>query len=357
VNPYGGAGDDVYVDSDGREIRIPKAFVTLIERDADKAVREAQKQAAFAFVAALVNKPPAAALSTTDSDLQFISGHEDGIGTTYHESGTLWLGDDPDGSVTDVHGQFHHVANAFCVDQSIFPTVGSANPVPTGLALSNLFARHIVARFTSSPRLALEDGFVSLFDGTLDQWDQYGDGVIQVLPGLDIIECGSTGADSTLGFIRTKSTFKNFVLRLDWKAFDTRANSGVFLRMPEIDHGGLDEVYRNSIEIQIDETGKDFVATRNPQAMYGSSLHKTGAVYGLAPASRWASKVVSPRSAQGYWNAFEITVDDDRISVSLNGEAVVCEARLPENLLGAGFIGLQCHTDVVQFRNIRIREL
>jgi hypothetical protein len=357
VNPFGGTGDDVYVDDDGQEIRIPKAYVMLIERDADRAVRDAQKQAAFEFVAALVDRPPAAALSTTDSDLQFIGGPEDGIGTTYHESGTLWLGDDPDGSVTDVHGRFHHVANAFCVDQSIFPTVGSANPVPTGLALSNMVARHIVSRFTSSPLVAVEDGFVALFDGTLDQWDQFGDGVIQALPGLDIIECGSTGADSTLGFIRTKSTFKNFVLRLDWKAFDIRANSGVFLRMPEIDHGGLDEVYRSSIEIQIDETGKDFVALRNPQAIYGSSLHKTGAVYGLAPASRWASKAVSPRSAQGYWNAFEITVDDDRISVSLNGEPVVREARLPENLLGAGFMGLQCHTDVVQFRNIRIREL
>lgn len=357
VNPFAGTGDDVYFDADGNEIRIPKVFVTLIERDVDATVREAQKQAAFAFVAALVNKSPAAALSTTDDDLQFIGGHEDGVGTTYHESGTLWLGDDPDSSVTDVHGHFHHVTNAFCVDQSIFPTVGSANPVPTGLALSNMVAGHIVSRFTSSPLVPLEEGFISLFDGTLDQWDQFGNGVIQALPGLDIIECGSVGADSTLGFIRTHSTFSNFVLRLDWKAFDIRANSGVFVRMPEVGDGGLEEVYRNSIEIQIDETGKDFVATRDPQAIFGSSLHKTGAVYGLAPATRWASKAVSPRFAEGYWNAFEITVNNDRISVLLNGEPVVREARLPANLLGAGFIGLQCHTDIAQFRNVRIREI
>jgi hypothetical protein len=357
VNPYGGTGDDVYVDDDGREIRIPKAFVTLIERDADTAVRAAQKQAAFEFVAALVNKPPEAAWSTTGSDLQFIGGHEDGIGTTYHESGTLWLGEDPDGSVTDVHGRFHHVANAFCVDQSIFPTVGSANPVPTGLALSNMVAGHIVSRFTSSPLQPLEDKFVSLFDGTLDQWDRFGSGIIQALPGLDIIECGSPGANSTLGFIRTKRKFKNFVLRLDWKAFDIRANSGTFLRMPDVDNDDLHEVYRNSIEVQIDETGKDFDPTRDPQWIYGSSLHKTGAVYGLAPASRGASKAVSPRSAEGYWNAYEITVNDDRISVTLNGEPVVREARLPEHLRGAGYIGLQCHSDVVQFRNMRIREL
>jgi choline dehydrogenase-like flavoprotein len=357
VNPFGGVGDDVYFDAEGREIRIPKVFVTIIERDVDAAVRAAQKKAAFAFAAALVKKPAAAALSTTGEDLQFIGGHEDGVGTTYHESSTLWLGDDPDTSVTDVHGHLHHVTNAFCVDQSILPTVGSANPVPTVLALANMVAKHIVSRFTSSPLVAVEDGFVSLFDGTLDQWDHCGDGVIQALPRLDIIECGCDGADSTLGFIRTRRTFKNFVLRLDWKAFDIRANSGVFIRMPEVDNGGLQQVYRDSIEIQIDETGKDFVATRDPQAVYGSSLHKTGAVYGLAPAARWASKAVSPRSAEGYWNAFEITVNGDRISVSLNGEPVVRDARLPAHLVKAGYIGLQCHTDVVQFRNIRIREL
>jgi hypothetical protein len=356
VNPFGGAGDDVYFDREGRQFRVPKVFVTIIESDADATVRAAQTEAAFAFVAALINKPPEAAVSTTGKDLQYIGGHQDGVGTTYHESGTLWLGDDPDGSVTDVHGHFHHVTNAFCVDQAIFPTVGSANPVPTGLALSNLVASHIVSRLTSSPLVPVEDGFVSLFDGTLDRWDRFGDGVIQTLPGLGIIECGSAGMDSTLGFIRTQSTFRNFVLRLDWKAFDIRANSGVFLRMPAVGDGDLGQVYRNSIEIQIDETGKDFDAARYPQAIYGSSLHKTGAVYGLAPATRWASKAVSPRFAEGYWNAFEIEVNEDRISVSLNGEPVVHEAHLPENLLGTGAIGLQCHTDVVQFRNIRIRE-
>lgn len=357
VNPFGGDGDDVYFDVDGTEIRIPKAYITLIERDADATVRAAQTEAAFEFVAALASKSPAAARSTTDPDLQFIGGSEDGVGTTYHESGTLWVGDHPDNSVTDIHGHIHHVSNVFCVDQAIFPTVGSANPVPTGLALSNLVARHIVSRFTSSPLVPLEEGWVSLFEGTLDQWDHFGDGVIQTLPGLDIIECGSAGAEGAMGFIRTRRTFKNFVLRLDWKAFDIGANSGVFVRMPDLGAGGIDEVYRNSIEIQIDETGKDFVASRDPQSVYGSSLHKTGAIYGLAPATRWASKAVSPRSAEGFWNAFEIAVNDDRISVTLNEEPVVSAARLPANLFGAGFIGLQCHTDVVQFRNIRIREI
>lgn len=357
VNPHGGAGDDVYYDERGDEIRVPKVFVTIIERETDAAVRAAQTEAAFAFAAALVNKPAAAARSTTDNDLQFIGGHEDGVGTTYHESGTLWLGEHPDSSVTDVHGHLHHVSNVLCVDQAIFPTVGSANPVPTGLAFCNLVATHILSRFTSAPTAPLENDFVSIFDGTLDQWDHFGEGTIKALPGLGIVECGTVGAESTLGCVRTRRTFRNFILRLDWKAFDIRANCGIFLRMPEVADGNLGRVYANSIEIQIDETGKDFDATREPRVVYGSSLHKTGAVYGIAPATRWASKAVSPRFAEGYWNAFEIAVNEDCINVWLNGEPVVRQAHLPAHLVNAGAIGLQCHTDVVQFRNIRIHEI
>jgi choline dehydrogenase-like flavoprotein len=62
-----------------------------------------------------------------------------GLGTTYHESGTLWMGDDPASSVTDPVGRLHHLANAYACDQSVFPTVGSVNPALTGLTL----ARHL----------------------------------------------------------------------------------------------------------------------------------------------------------------------------------------------------------------------
>jgi choline dehydrogenase-like flavoprotein len=63
-----------------------------------------------------------------------------GLGTTYHESGTLWMGDDPATSVTNAVGRFHHVSNAYACDQSLFPTVGSANPVLTGLTLATQVA-------------------------------------------------------------------------------------------------------------------------------------------------------------------------------------------------------------------------
>jgi choline dehydrogenase-like flavoprotein len=73
------------------------------------------------------------------------------VGSTWHDSGTLFIGDDPGASVTDTSGRFHHIANAACVDQALFPTVGSANPVLTGLCLARKAAEAIVARHVSAP--------------------------------------------------------------------------------------------------------------------------------------------------------------------------------------------------------------
>ena len=66
-----------------------------------------------------------------------------GLGTTYHEAGTLWMGTDPATSVTDPVGRFHHVVNAYCCDQAVFPTVGSVNPVLTGLVLAHRLAHEL----------------------------------------------------------------------------------------------------------------------------------------------------------------------------------------------------------------------
>lgn len=61
---------------------------------------------------------------------------EEPMETCVHEAGTLWMGRAGE-SVTDLHGRFHHVENAYCADQALFPTAGSADPVLTGLALAD----------------------------------------------------------------------------------------------------------------------------------------------------------------------------------------------------------------------------
>ncbi len=114
------------------EFGVPRAFVQIVQ-DKDIALADAMDAAAQALVKAI---DPAAEIVVVDRDP---------AGSTYHEGGTLWMGDDPASSVTDANGRFHHVANAYCVDQSLFPTSGSVNPTLTGLTLTRKVAQAIVA--------------------------------------------------------------------------------------------------------------------------------------------------------------------------------------------------------------------
>jgi Rieske Fe-S protein len=474
VNPFGGAGDDVYFES-GNPLRIPKAYVHLVKTSDDEQVRAAQDAAAHTLIDAMANVPPGGGppapppavevisqvplmaipvnsyrtenttagrmfvgrfgglprvldgtcthegcfvtwnggqnqfecnchtarfaadgtnisgppprpldqpsfriqggnleilRAVSNQPVEVVSGGTDGIGTTYHEAGTLWLGTDDTKSVTDVNGRFHHITNACCVDQSIFPTTGSANPVLTGLSLSRRIARSLIDRYVSAEQAAPEADFVSLYGGNFaaEGW-QIAPGGSQNFfdvadPDHPVLGAGVDTQTPALGVLRySLKTFKDFILRLDWKAYDIAANSGIFLRMPlpvALDSG----FYDSTIEVQIDEHGRN-----GSQGVFGSPLHKSGAVYEVFPARLWAAKAIHPRGSgrATFWNRCEITLLGSSIEVKVNGR-LVSQGQFP-NLLAAaapsqgktkreeGFIGLQCHTEVVQFRNIRIKEL
>jgi choline dehydrogenase-like flavoprotein len=132
------------------EFGAPRAFVQLALAPADAQTWQGMDQAAVTLAQRMAGSP---------GDIEYLydgawrsqpfpltrafpEWHR-GLGTTYHESGTLWMGDAPGASVTDDLGRFHHVANAFACDQSLFPTVGSVNPVLTGLTLARRLAEHL----------------------------------------------------------------------------------------------------------------------------------------------------------------------------------------------------------------------
>ena len=107
----------------------------------------------------------------------------------------------------------------------------------------------------------------------------------------------------------------------------------------EITHPADTEGY----EVQIDERGID------ESGQPGSALHRTGAVYKLAPSTAMASNPV------GAWNHYVIKASGNTISVRLNDMPV---AELPNgSRRKKGFIALQNHHlgSKVQFRNIRVR--
>jgi hypothetical protein len=293
---------------------------------------------------------------------------QQGVGTTFHDSGTLWMGDDPNSSVTDVNGHFHHVTNAYCCDQALFTTIGSANPVLTGLCLSRKVADDIVDRHESYVAGAGE------LSGLIDQSLLPSQGWLQKPYTGMITDIGGgiieTDPQQGIGLYYLPQTFTNFELAVEWKSFRTYksnytiANSGILLRTPDpsqvdfSNQAAFDQFYNNVTEVQIDDTGKNFEAQRFPKAIFGDSRFKTGAVYGVASATQWAAKMLAPDdpNVDRYWNLFHIVADGNHIAVRLNGR-LVCQATLPAQKPSSGFVGFQFHTGRVQFRNLKLKTL
>jgi choline dehydrogenase-like flavoprotein len=252
------------------------------------------------------------------------SGVHDQLGTTHHESGTLWMGTDPSTSVTDPTGRFHEVPNLYAAGPALFPQMGSPNPMLTGVALARLTAEAITKEATP----IVETGFTSLFDGVdLTRWQMAGPGGFTVAGGA----LESLGGMGLLWYHGQE--FGDFVLRLQWMALHSEDNSGVFIRFPD-PHGDPWAAVNQGYEIQIHDTA--------------DPIHRTGAVYDFAPPSTLASKPV------GQWNDYEIQAKGQAYTVTLNGKKVTTFTGTRDT---SGFVGLQNHGwgSRVSFRNIRIK--
>ena len=179
--------------------------------------------------------------------------------------------------------------------------------------------------------------FIYLFDGlSMDGWSMAGSGKF-----VPIESDNSLRSEGGMGLLwYTKMKYKDFVLKLDWKASSINDNSGIFVRFSDPDNDPLIAV-NTGYEIQIDDMAM-------PD---GNPLQKTGAIYNFAvPSNTAASKPV------GQWNTFEIEVTGQKYSVILNGKKVI--PGFTGNRNTEGYIGIQNHdTDsCVSFKNIRIRE-
>jgi hypothetical protein len=137
--------------------------------------------------------------------------------------------------------------------------------------------------------------------------------------------------------------YGDFVLRIEWRVSRGDDNSGVFLRIPALS-GSVQPAIDDGYEVQIDERGVD-----PENGRLDSPVHRTGAIYKLAPAVPGASRPV------GSWNRFEIAAHGPSISVRLNDMPVSYLERGYRR--SAGHIGLQAHHSgsAVQFRCLWVR--
>ncbi|HMA54609.1 MAG TPA: DUF1080 domain-containing protein, partial [Acidobacteriota bacterium] len=234
-------------------------------------------------------------------------------------------------------------------DKPIYPTgqielQAHGNP----LYFRNIFLREI-PRDTAvppMPRAEADEGFVPLFNGRdLEGWtgDTKGyaaeDGKIVIHP-----ELGS-------GNLYTAGEYGDFVLRFEFK-LTPAANNGLGVRAPlegDAAYAGM--------EIQILEDGSPVYWGLRPYQYHGS-------IYGVVPARRGFLR------PPGEWNAEEVTVRGRRVRVVVNGSTVV-DADLDEASAGgtidgndhpglkraSGHIGFLGHGSLVEFRNLRLKEI
>ena len=309
------------------EFGMRRAWVNLVANQDDGALWDTMDKAALDLANALANNDAA--------KIKIVSKSRDGLGTTHHEAGTLWMGGGANDSVTNLDGRFHNVSNAYVAGPALFPTLGSANPSLTAIALARRTAEAI-----ARDKLGAEAGFVPLGTGGLDGWKMAGAGGFVELGG-NIIE--SSGGIGLLWFAGQQ--FQNFILRVDWRASAQDDNSGVFIRFPDPGNDWTIPVAQG-YEIQIDNTGKN--PDTNPPT-FGDPLHNTGAVYTLA------ASTAAP--AVGQWHTYEIEANGATITVRLDGQQV---SQLQNaNRSPKGFVGLQNHHSGsrVQFTRLRVKEL
>lgn len=99
----------------------------------------------------------------------------------------------------------------------------------------------------------------------------------------------------------TRAKFGNATLRVVYKVSDKKANSGVFIRIPDAPKSE-DDAINKGIEVQIDESDNDW--------------HCTGVLYSMTEAK------ARPYKPAGEWNTLEITLKGPRTVVKLNGVLV-----------------------------------
>ncbi|MFQ5631164.1 MAG: DUF1080 domain-containing protein, partial [bacterium] len=149
------------------------------------------------------------------------------------------------------------------------------------------------------------------------------------------------------GWLSTVCEFDNFKLELEFRV-SAGGNSGVFLRAP---HEG-DPAY-TGMEIQILDDYAEKYANLKP-------WQYTGSVYAVQPPSERASEKA------GEWQKMQIVCYGPKVQVTLNGVKIVNtnviehgdkERRNPGLKRRRGYIGLQNHGSLVEYKSIRLVEL
>lgn len=182
-----------------------------------------------------------------------------------------------------------------------------------------------------------------------------------------------------LGGARTKRTYTNFELVLEWKHHTHAGNSGVFLWCPESAFADLPpgKLPRSGIEVQVLDLGyeenwresrgapSDWFTSHGDVFPVGDSTMEAftpridytvdGETYTVGKAGSARSFPTARRvRPAGEWNHYYVRAINGEVRLWVNGEEVNGGRKCSP---ATGYLALEAEGALVEFRNVRIREL
>lgn len=183
-----------------------------------------------------------------------------------------------------------------------------------------------------------------------------------------------------LGGARSKQTLTNFELVLEWKHHERAGNSGVFVWCPESAFTDLPPgtLPRTGIEVQVLDLGyeENWLESKGSRSDWFTShgdVFPVGAAsmrpftpvieYAAADGSKYrVGKPDGQRSfptqrltrAAGEWNHYYIRAINGEVRLWVNGAEVSGGTRCSPS---SGYLALEAEGALVEFRNLRLREL
>ena len=211
-----------------------------------------------------------------------------------------------------------------------------------------MLLRFLAMLLLAGPLSAEEDGFTPLFNGKdLTGWVN-----VNCAPETWNVKEGMIHCDGVpTGALRTVKQYENFVLELEWRHLKPGGNAGVFIWASPLSAPGVP--FLRAVEVQVLDTayGDNEGHTTHGDVfpIHGSTMNPFGRHNGQRAFPSESRSKPSPE-----WNHYRVTCQDGTVRLAVNGKEVTggeqCNWR-------KGYLGLESEGGVVDWRNIKIKEL
>lgn len=195
---------------------------------------------------------------------------------------------------------------------------------------------------------AREEGFVPLFNGKdLNGWVN-----VNCAPETWTVRDGILHCDGVpTGALRTEKQYENFIMEVEWRHLKSGGNAGVFIWAGPLSAPG--QPFLRAIEVQVLDhgygQGDSHTTHGDVFPIHGSTMNPFGRHHGQRSFPSEERSKPSPE-----WNHYRITCQDGTLRLAVNGKDVSggsdCTWR-------KGYLALESEGGVVDWRNLRIKEL